>query len=228
MNVAIMIATCGDPKWSKLAEERAFPSAHVEWERWEQQRQPGAVAGVGHIHSPDLTLAQARNFMAETCLTGSDWLCFLDADDELEPGYLDAMEAALQRPVPQRLSLPRPLPPLLVPAVRRVTGDVVTGRPATIPNRGRWPQVNECVIGTLVHRGLFERVGGFRDHTDDGTVIAMYEDWDLWLRCWDAGAKLVYVPGAVYREHVSRGRNTNAHLSQSVYEAIWADHLARP
>ena len=216
MNVAIIVATYGDREWRELALSRAVPSALAE----ANHRTSAHVS-----HYPNLTLAAARNQAVSEAITEADWLCFLDADDELEPGYLDAMDYAYEH-YPVGVVGETVPPPLLVPLLRRVK-EGSWSSPPTVPNKGRWPAVNEAVIGTLVNRLLFERVGGFREHTGDGTPITMYEDWDLWLRCWDAGAKLVYTD-AVYRAYVNPdGRNTNAHESQVVYDAIWADHEAR-
>lgn len=215
MNVAVLVATYGDKRWIERAE-RALASA----------REQNATAR--HLHAyHGLTLADARNALART--STADWLCFLDADDELEPGYLDAMERANGGWIYPQLEngWETGPPPLLVPLLRRVHNGDLSNAWASWPNKGQWPKVNEAVIGTLVHRRLFEQVGGFRDTTDDGTPITMYEDWDLWLRCYDAGAKLVYTD-AVYREHVNpAGRNTNTHEAQTVYDAIWNDHLQR-
>lgn len=220
MNVAVIVATCGDPAWANMAAARAIPSVA------DQLPCPGASFSTHHY--PDLTVAEARNRAAAQHGTTHDWLCFLDADDELEPGYLDAMNRANDGFVypPVTAQFTTSAPPLLVPKVRRIPAGFLAGPPesprfpAGIPNQGRWPRTNECVIGTLVHRDLFERVGGFREWP-------LYEDWDLWLRCHDAGAQLVYTD-AVYREHVSEGgRNTNPGEAQTVYDAIWDDHLAR-
>ncbi len=211
MSVSIIVATHGDPKWSDLANGCAYPSARA-------QADVRPRTGVVLRHYPDYTLAQARN--AAAAEAAGDWFCFLDADDELEPGYLDAMAAAKYL---RNLAGP---PPLLVPRVRRVYGPSNASAPE-VPNKGGWPRVNECVIGTLVRADLFRAVGGFRDFTDRGRRILMYEDWDLWLRCWNSGAQLVYVHDAIYREHVAAtGRNTNAHEAEKVYAAIWRDHEA--
>lgn len=91
---------------------------------------------------------------------------------------------------------------LLIPAVQFVYpgGDVSeTG----IPNQGRWPDLNECVIGTLIRRDLFLAVGGFEDEW------VIYEDYALWLACERAGAGRWYVPEAIYRAYTKpEGRNT--------------------
>jgi len=193
VNVSVVIATCGDPAWSDLAWSRAYPSA------------AGQVDDSDEIvidHLPGLSVPAARNELAARA-TG-EWLCFLDADDELDLGYLAAMGSAELECA------------LLVPALERVYPDGHRD-PSAIPNRGGWPVVNECVVGTLIERDLFACLGGFRE-------LASLEDYDLFLRAFDDGAGLVYVPDAVYREHVSQaGRNAD----QSVYGRVWQDHLDR-
>jgi len=73
-----------------------------------------------------------------------------------------------------------------------------------------------------VPRGLFARVGGFHEWS-------AYEDWELWLRCIIAGAKLVPVPAAVYcaRAEDGSGRNTSGNVSVE-YARIRARHMAVP
>lgn len=217
MKVSIVIATCGDDAWGELAWSRAYPSAREELEPG-----PGGL-GVREVqviveHYPSLSVPSARN--AAAAIATGDWLCFLDADDELEPGYIAAMARAFREG-----AILEDWSPLLVPARRLVApelaGGFVAGQPmspAGIPNRGGWPAVNECVIGTLVRRERFEEVGGFRE-------LPSIEDYDLWLRCYDAGAQLVYVEDAVYREHVSLAARRNN--DQSPYPAIWQAHLDR-
>ncbi|MFL5309504.1 MAG: glycosyltransferase family 2 protein [Myxococcales bacterium] len=211
MNVSILIGTFGEVKWADLAYERARPSA---------MEQGAAQVIQGHL--PDAGLADVRNMLAEDA-TG-DWLCFLDADDELCPGYVDAMETANREHWADALEgeddSALPWRALLVPAV---------GYPGAVPVIPAWGRamidVNCCVIGTLVPRDLFHAVGGFRDTLADGGPLPApgLEDWDFWLRCVLAGARLVPVPAAVY---CASGRPGAGSHNMDVYHRIRAEHEA--
>lgn len=170
MNVSIIIATYGDRWWEELALERAFPSAH-------DQGAHEIIVG----HDDRLTIGPVRNVLAQKA-TG-DWLCFLDADDELAPGYLDAMAAVGGENV------------LLTPSVSKVRKNH-RSTPDFYPEVPLW-QANWLVVGTLLRRDLFERVGGFNDEPHG------FEDWTLWAKCWKAGARPVRVPQAVYLQHIN-------------------------
>jgi cellulose synthase/poly-beta-1,6-N-acetylglucosamine synthase-like glycosyltransferase len=200
---SVIIASYGDPKiWVPLAD-RAEQSAHDQ-DAYEIIR----------LHDESATLAQVRNEAGAAAL--GEWLCFLDADDELAPGYLDAMSHAIVT----RTLLGRAERGLFAPAVSHIwpAPTNVTTTPE-IPNEGNWPRMNECVIGTVVHKLLFADVGGFREYE-------AYEDWDLWLRCERAGAEIVYVRDAVYRQYMNpNGRNLSGRL-QHAYELIWASYEA--
>lgn len=198
MSVSILIGTFGEQSWAEAAWSHAYPSANDADE-------------VLVRHLPEGTLAQVRNRLAAEAT--SDWLCFLDADDDLAHGYVDAMTEVFTTLDDEFW--------LLAPAVSYVRHDLVIpgmrvqGLPA-IPNKGRWPDMNECVIGTLVARELFLEVGGFRE-------LPSLEDYDLWLRCVKAGARIVHVPGAVYQATVrDRSRNSD----QSVYHELRREHAA--
>ena len=213
MSVSIVIATYGEPAWSELAWSRAYPSAFTQVD----QSNPIRVALDGSetevIVYHGSSLAQARNVGADRAHL--DWLCFLDADDELCSGYIDAMPT-------RKYTLPsdsicddytrhprwRTEKVLLAPALANLTTS------ARIPNAGRWPDANECCIGTLIPRALFMRLGGFRD-------LPALEDYDLWLRAVKAGARIVHVPEAVYCAHVTPGsRNSD----QTVYAQLREEH----
>ena len=74
MDVTTIVATFGNQRvWVPLAEKAAASVDHGEVIRYHGK-----------------TLADARNTAARRATT--EWLCFLDADDSLAPGYMEAME----------------------------------------------------------------------------------------------------------------------------------------
>lgn len=206
MNVSILICTHGDRHWEERAQA-AVKSA-------EGQMQPREVV---QFHMDDGTLAEVRNGAAR--MATGDWLCFLDGDDTLAVGYLATMRTVMRHWNLARPGDLRENPLLLVPALQQVdtAGDVGL---AKIPDWERLLIDLNCgVIGTLVPRRLFLEVGGFHEWP-------VYEDWDLWLRCVRAGARLVPVPDAVYRARVNpAGRNVkDPAVCSRTYQLIRAAH----
>lgn len=193
VDVSIVIAAYGEDDWRELAFERAYPSTFGQ--------DPHEVVA---IYERGMTLAQVRNLGAAKA-TG-DWLCFLDADDELGSGYIGAMRRALEQ---ERGVDGAPL--LLTPAVSYILRS--RAHPPRIASQVPLEFGNWLVIGTLVPRDLFNEVGGFIDHGIGG-----YEDWSLWTRCHKAGARVVRVPEAIYRAHVNyRSRNRSASYEQRLH-----------
>lgn len=202
MNVSIVIATHGDPAWSEAAWSIAYPSTV-------NQTTPAFEVIPDHFMGG--TLAEARNRAAESA--SGEWLGFLDADDALAPDYVEQMQRAWFPISHDGIDV------LLVPAVQYVENGRCVGEPE-IPSWGRpLIEINCAVIGTLIPRELFFDVGGFRE-------LPMYEDWDLWLRCVVAGARLVPVPDAVYCAHRSpAGRNSSGReQATAAYWQIRREH----
>lgn len=198
-DISVVIGTFGDLEWSKLARQRAVPSV---------QRQIGRPLEWIHVHGP--SLHEARNDAARSAQ--GDWLIFLDADDELDERYTAEMGAFADRCEGDWLLQPATL-------------GVFEGRedpvPVVIP-RMRLLDGNYMVIGTMVRRDQFLRLGGFGDWT-------YAEDWDLWIRCWLDGAQCAPVPNAIYRVHVNpQGRNSQERAEQiRVYNEIRATYQGR-
>ncbi len=193
MDLEILICAHGDPKWRELAYSRAFRSANEQ-------------ALVLVYYHPDKTLAQVRNFAAEEA--DSEWLCFLDADDELDYGYVDAMRRH-ENGTDQ----------LLAPAVKYLNPRRATA-PAALPNeQADMRRLNRCVIGTLIRRETFLETGGFEEWP-------CYEDWDLFLGAYLGGTPITYVPDAVYKAHLTPGgRNAPTRaVAMRTYGAIQAKH----
>lgn len=192
MDVTIAVATFGDPKWIELAQ-RAIASARDQ------------CVPVIHVHGQ--TLASARNSALEQVDT--EYVVHLDADDELEAGYIAALAAGTAD--------------LRVPSVRYIRGGrdhapyvprVAGHRHDCEPDCLR--SGNYIVIGAMVRTALLREVGGWNE-------FQWSEDWDAWLRCWRAGASIETIPAAVYRAHVradSRNRAPSREFRLAQHEAI--------
>lgn len=190
MRASIIIATHGDEKWARLARERAYPSALIQ----------GDYEIILH-HDPGTEIHKARNSGASRA-TG-EWLCFLDADDELESGYVDAMlngSGDLRYPRVKYVSPGQN--PAVITAQELKKRHLLTG--------------NYMVIGTMLKKKLFEKVGGF-DKWES------WEDWACYIKCWLAGAESQLIPEAVYRiYHNPLGRCTAGFDGQKLFMDVVA------
>lgn len=187
--VGVVIGTYGDREIWQPRARRAMDSLDA------QTRRPD-----DYIWVDDESLQSARNRGAEL-MGDNDWLIFLDADDELDPRYIERM-------------LDNPVGDICRPATIGVYEDGTTDdAPVMIPWRDL-KTANCIVIGAMVRSKLFFEVGGFDDYP-------MLEDWALWRKCVAAGAKVSDVPTAVYRIHVRSGsRNTDRRLHGEIYRRI--------
>ena len=179
MDVTIAIATYGDDSWRELADGRASASADAQ------------DVPVVQVHLPDGTLAQARNEALARVET--EFVIFLDADDELAPGYVHHMgqgTADLRSPAIAQYMYGNPLGPSFMPKVFQHT------KPCTAEclRYGNW-----MVIGTAARAQLVRDVGGWEE-------FPWSEDWALWAKCWHAGATVEPIHRAVYIAHVSQQR----------------------
>ena len=198
--ISVVIATYGAEEWCVMAEERALPSAVAQ-----------DTCEVRVSDTPRGTRASSLNIAAAGA--SGDWLIFLDADDELAPGYVGAMRRALEQNTDGDHVL-------FTPAVQQIRKGR-PGRPFFYPevdlSAGNW-----LVIGTMISRRLFTEIGGFREHPHG------LEDWNLWNRAVRAGARIVKVKDAVYRAHMNP-RSEHHRLQRDrptymrAYEAAKAD-----
>jgi len=218
VKISVIIATHGDEKWERLAKERAYPSACAQVYPFDDGNDATPEVCMGHY--PHCTLAEARNISAQDS-TG-DWLCFLDADDELAPGFLAAMSKAAEN------------------GAWAGGKTLFTPRVSYTSARGKreapkfWPECslttgNWLVVSTLIPRDLFLSVGGFRDYGDPPGSIG-YEDWGLFALLVQAGAEIVKVPRAVLIAHItpqsrnrSPGRKERLRWHYEVGRDVWPD-----
>jgi GT2 family glycosyltransferase len=193
-SVTVVVATFGELHWETLAQHRAIPSA---------QR-----AGADEVlYEHGASLMEARNTLLDRVVT--PWVVFLDADDELEPGYIHAMAGASGDVRVPRVRYVRTHArgPALMP---RVAGHRHTCDASCLAH-GNW-----IVIGACARTDLLRKVGGWRE-------FSWSEDWDLWARCWKAGATILPAPAAVYRAHVradSRNRGQTREVRLEAHRAI--------
>lgn len=179
LDCTIVISTFGNFKWQLLAQERAIPSAKS--------------FGLPVVYNHGETLHDARNMGLASVTT--EFVVFLDADDELVPGFFEHMA-----------KVDGDLRP---PSINHVY-ERVTFMPQVVGQKGvhKHTCVGECltegnwlVVGTVARTELIQRVGGWKEWGN-------WEDWELWLRCWLAGATITPVPKAVYKAYsTASGRN---------------------
>lgn len=177
MNCTVVISTFGNARWQLLAQERAIPSA--------------MALGVPVIYNHGDSLHEARNAGLHQVTT--EWVCHLDADDELELGFFDEMELVnsdLRAPAIRYY-------PGHAPKIPQVVGHEYHQCIGQCLERGNW-----LVVGTVARTEILKKVGGWRDYP-------IFEDWDLWQRCWLAGATVAPVPKAIYRAYI--GTNSRNH-----------------
>jgi hypothetical protein len=192
VDLTVVVGTFGEESWRVLAEQRAIPSARQ--------------LGVPVIHHHADTLHDARNGALAQVRT--EWVVHLDADDELEAGYLAAMArgSADVRAPAVRYVKGRRLGIARMPAVSGHAHGCV----AECLAYGNW-----LVVGAAVRTEL-ARAAGWRDYP-------WSEDWDLWARIWQAGATVEAIPEAIYRAHVrpdSRNRSTRGEDRLEAHRAI--------
>jgi len=175
----VVVATYGDRSWAELGE-RAATSAESQ-------------APVIHIHGDNLH--QARN--DGLAAVNTEYTIFLDGDDELEPGYVEAMAqgtADVRAPLVQLCRDGIAVRKMFMP---KVHGHQHVCTPDCLLEGG-W-----IVIGGAARTELLRSVGGFDDYP-------IYEDWALWLKCYRAGATFEAITGAVYRQHLRRDSRNHA------------------
>ncbi|WP_027683459.1 trifunctional glycosyltransferase/class I SAM-dependent methyltransferase/polysaccharide deacetylase [Rhizobium leguminosarum] len=128
---------------------------------------------------PNAGAAAARNDAAR--LAAAPLLCMLDADDWLDPTFIESMLPAADDASP---------PDIVYCAYRRVAPDGRLMRVEQAPNlagdvaKREFSSFCALAIHTVVFpKSLFERLGGMDETLQTG------EDWDLWMRMAFAGAE---------------------------------------
>lgn len=185
MDLTICVATFGEARWVELAHDRAMPSARAQG------------CPVVYVHGD--TLHQARNEAARQATT--PMVCWLDADDELAPGYAEAMCAGTAD--------------MRAPALLECHPD---GRTVAVDVESRdIERLNPCCVGTVVRRSMALE--------SPWPGWPAWEDWAFYLRLHRRGAILEHIGNAVYLQHVRKNsRNRTVQRPRDLHAAIraWA------
>ena len=154
-----------------------------------------------HVHAN--SLHEARNEALNRVET--EWVIHLDADDELDICFVEEMEkgsADVRAPSVAYINggyISNPLVPQVFGHSHQCVADCLVD--------GNW-----LVVGSMVRTDLVRKVGGWKDYP-------VYEDFDLWQRCWLAGASMEAIPCAIYKAYVrydSRNRGFNSQETKAM------------
>lgn len=192
-SATVVVATFGDFSWAELARERAIPSA----ER----------LGVPAIHSHAKTFASALNEGLDQVET--EWVVHLDADDSLDPGYIDAMGRGMA-------DIRAPMLRYIEPIRER------TWHPHVAGHKHRCHRA--CLrYGNWVAQGAYARVSTIRE-AGGWREWERLHDWELWLRCWKIGASFELIEDAIYIADFREGSMNNSLNEKETYESIRKEH----
>lgn len=132
-------------------------------------------------------LPAARN--AGIRAAGGEYILPLDADDVIEPDYVERLAAALDED--ETISI--------------AYGDQQNfGEDDAFHVHGeydflRLAHCNFIGVASMFRREAWEEVGGYPEH------MTSYEDWDFWIACGERGHFGRRIPGAVFRYRVRSG-----------------------
>lgn len=196
MDVTLAVCTFGDVNWEKRGEEKASQYANID-----------NVKEVVHVH--ERTLQRSRNHAIECAKT--EYISFLDADDDLAQNYFSAMGNGTAD--------------ILVPKVRYLRNQVLSA--PMFPRVACCNHVNDCepnclpygnyvVIGACAKIEKLKEINGFADWP-------IYEDWDLWLRMYIHGCSFQNIEDAIYIAHYhasSRNRLPNQRFKNLIHKQI--------
>lgn len=173
MKISVIIPTYGDSEiWNPRAQ-RAVQSVMNQT----------VEAQIIRIHGENL--ATARNEGAAKADAG--WLIFLDADDELDPHYIEAMETGLSHDMEIHGGHE-----IFQPSTVEFNNEGQVGVPEVIPTYDLMIR-NYLIIGSMVAKVVFEDTKGF------DPSLPLLEDYDFWLQCHKVGAEVTQCPEAIYR-----------------------------
>lgn len=195
MDIGVAVSTFGSDEWQARGTKTLRTMLDTQTVR---------PADYITTHMPK-SLGGSRNCSAKY-LT-SEWIIFLDADDQLDVHYIEFMNRHLEQ-VNEETDLVQPSTLGVYP------DGTEDDYPVLIPKRNLL-ESNYLVIGSMVRHSMFDEVGQF------DLSLPVLEDWDLWIRMFKAGARITACPEAVYRVGVNPdSRNSEFGLHHQYYGQI--------
>lgn len=162
------------------------------------------------------------------------WLLFLNDDVYPgSPGWLDALSGHMTRDgvgiAGAKLLYPSRLLQHAGIALGGPEGTVHVARYQIDSDLWHWLHVTRevsAVTGAClaIKAELFQQLGGF-----DPAFPVNYNDVDLCLRCWDAGRRVIFEPGArlIHHEAQTRWAGTT-YVERETFYLRWRERLSRP
>lgn len=173
MNISVVVATI--PPRAELLD-RALASVRA------QTLQPAAV----HVVMDDERRGAAHTRNRALGRVDTEWLAFLDDDDELKPNHL---RACARHATLTGADVVYPW----------FDGDDEIGMFGVTFDASLLRRRNFVPVTVLTRTDLVRKVGGFAEHPDvNGDPC---EDWGLWLRLLDAGATFSHLPQRTWIRH---------------------------
>lgn len=163
-----------------------------------QTLEPAAISIAVDRHHQGAAMTRNRALNAAT----TEWVAFLDDDDEMYPQHLMTLAAEVERTgadvvFPWFDTAPPkhdPFPPEF----------------ETLPYNPEAPHM--FPITTLVRRSYAIEVGGFPVYHDPNNTVGAGEDWFFWLAMRDAGAKIVHVSQRTWVWHMDNPKGNTGGL----------------
>lgn len=142
-------------------------------------------------------IGSSRNRNRAAFAADTDWVAFLDDDDEMDPNHLEVCMAHAERtgadlvfPWHRILRYGQPLPDLFTQ--RGIAdADIVE----------KLDKGNFIPITVLVRTELLKSVGGFPDPKSEEWPLSSATDWGCWKRLVRAGAKFSHINEVTWTWH---------------------------